>query len=328
ERIARGFFPAENALSVSAVHGGANNRVWRVDVSDGPFLLKQYYHAPAPARDRFSSERAFYDFAHNRVAKIIPLALNWKTASQAALFSFIAGRKLLPTEVTHNRVAQALDFYRRLNCPLPNPPPSLPDAAEACFSVADHLALVEKRVQRLLTIPITAADSLEDETRNFVMNELAPAWRVIEKTVRAQIRPLDDAPVARCISPSDFGFHNALLEESGRLRFFDFEYAGWDDPAKTIGDFLCQPDIPIGNEFREQVLETVAGIFPNDKSLPERARALLPVYQIKWCCIMLNEFLPANQERRTFSLATEANATRRQRQFTRACRALGAIAKN
>ena len=37
----------------------------------------------------------------------------------------------------------------------------------------------------------------------------------------------------RCLSPSDFGFHNALLEATGKLRFVDFEYAGWDDPAKT-----------------------------------------------------------------------------------------------
>ena len=42
----------------------------------------------------------------------------------------------------------------------------------------------------------------------------------------------------KIISPSDFGLHNAKLGEDGKLAFFDFEYAGWDDPAKTIADFF------------------------------------------------------------------------------------------
>jgi hypothetical protein len=30
---------------------------------------------------------------------------------------------------------------------------------------------------------------------------------------------------------------------------------------------------------------------------------LFPVYQLKWCCIVLNEFLPAGKARREFSEA-------------------------
>ena len=43
-----------------------------------------------------------------------------------------------------------------------------------------------------------------------------------------------------CISASDFGLHNAIMTERG-IVFFDFEFAGWDDPAKAIVDFLLQP---------------------------------------------------------------------------------------
>ncbi len=34
------------------------------------------------------------------------------------------------------------------------------------------------------------------------------------------------------VSPSDFGFHNALLDDGGAISFLDFEYSGRDDPAK------------------------------------------------------------------------------------------------
>jgi hypothetical protein len=326
ERIAHGFFPAADALRVSAVHGGANNRVWRVDASGGSFLLKQYFQAPAPARNRFASERAFYEYASSRVSTAVPCALNWNADAHAALFSFISGRKLSPSEITRERVSEALDFFRRLNTPPANPSAPLPDAAEACFSVASHLATVEIRIQRLLTLSATASDNLANAARKFARDELAPAWRKIANNVRAQVPALDAAPPARCISPSDFGFHNALLDESGRLRFFDFEYAGWDDPAKTTCDFLCQPELPVGEAHREYVLDTIAQIFPGDLLLAARARALLPVYQIKWCGIMLNEFLPTDRHRRDFALSPAATQARRQRQLDRARAALAALA--
>ena len=37
------------------------------------------------------------------------------------------------------------------------------------------------------------------------------------------------------------------------------------------------------------------------KTFQERAAMLLPAYQVKWCCIMLNEFLRSEQARREFA---------------------------
>jgi len=323
ELAARALRPGE-ALKLTPVAGGANNRAWRVEAPSGIFLLKQYYHQPPPARDRFASERAFYHYAAARAPQFVPHAVAWDESRRAALFEFVQGRKLKPTEVTDVRVKEAMDFFRALNDPAPAAATELPDAAEACFRVAEHLALVEKRIQRLLAPPATttAEDDLAREARKFVATELQPVWWAIELQVLARARALDDTAPARCVSPSDFGFHNTLLERSGRLRFFDFEYAGWDDPAKTIGDFLCQPEIPAGVHRREAVTAAIAALFPQDEALPERAKVLLPVYQIKWCCILLNEFLPADQRRRAFALSAPTTAARRERQLARARTAL------
>ncbi|HVU38452.1 MAG TPA: phosphotransferase [Opitutales bacterium] len=323
---ARRFFPSGAELRVAPVTGGANNRVWRVEAQGGPFLLKQYYQAPAPARDRYASERAFYAYAMPRVLDAVPHALGWNDDDHAGLFAFVAGRKLWPAEVTAARVAEALEFFRALNLPPASPPPMLPEAAEACFSVEAHLAIVDKRIQRLRDLPPAPEDELTEAARKFVHDELAPAWLKIADAVRHQLARLDSAPPARCVSPSDFGFHNALLGDSNRLCFFDFEYAGWDDPAKTVGDFLCQPDIPAGPVHRDQVLNAVAAMFPQDQLLPQRARALLPVYQIKWCGIVLNEFLPVERQRRDYALSPAAAGERRRRQLERARAALSALA--
>src|SRR5581483_2047702 len=106
---------------------------------------------------------------------------------------------------------------------------------------------------------------------------------------------------ARCISPSDFGFHNALLKPDGKLCFIDFEYAGWDDPAKTVCDFFCQPSVPVDRKHLGRFVEGIIPGFQDPERLEQRIRALLPVYGIKWCCILLNEFLPVGKARRRFA---------------------------
>lgn len=126
---------------------------------------------------------------------------------------------------------------------------------------------------------------------------------------------------ARTLSPSDFGFHNALRRD-GRMIFFDFEYFGWDDPAKTISDLLLHPGMGLALEQRRQfaqgLLEGLAM-----KPLALRTRLVFPLYGIKWCLILLNEFLLGALERRAFADQTGPSPKERQaRQLAKAQRKL------
>jgi hypothetical protein len=91
-----------------------------------------------------------------------------------------------------------------------------------------------------------------------------------------------------CISPSDFGFHNAILTKTG-IRFIDFEFAGWDDPAKAIVDFNLQPRIPIGQKH----FALLNAIGPLDRPMVEkRCKVLEPLLFVKWVCIILSVLSP------------------------------------
>ena len=85
----------------------------------------------------------------------------------------------------------------------------------------------------------------------FVRADLGRGWdevrrRVLDRCQACGISPEEElGPADRVLSPSDFGFHNALLDRQGNVRFFDFEYAGWDDPAKLVCDFFCQVEVPV-----------------------------------------------------------------------------------
>src|SRR5262249_35193975 len=122
-------------------------------------------------------------------------------------------------------------------------------ASDACFSISDHLQLVERRLLRLATLDQSAPHAAD--ARRFVFVDLKRAWEAVRgPAVREALalgfhryRTLDEANC--CLSPSDFGFQNALATGDGRLVFLDFEYAGKDDPAKLVLDFFCQPQVPV-----------------------------------------------------------------------------------
>jgi thiamine kinase-like enzyme len=102
------------------------------------------------------------------------------------------------------------------------------------------------------------------------------------------------------LSPSDFGFHNSLRRGDGRLVFLDFEYFGWDDPAKTVSDFLLHPAMELSPALRERFLTGALKAF-GDPGLGARVRAVYPLFGLKWCAILLNEFTLEHMERRCFA---------------------------
>jgi hypothetical protein len=163
--------------------------------------------------------------------------------------------------------------------------------------MAAHVATVARRVARLASGLDPEAPHAEQATA-LVREGLAPAWDRIAQTLPRQ----DEAPLPWCVSPSDFGFHNALADEAGALTFLDFEYAGRDDPAKLVCDFFCQPELPappaLYPAFRDSVLGALGLLTPAHRA---RCDALLPAYRVKWACIMLNDFLATDAARRVFA---------------------------
>jgi hypothetical protein len=315
--------------AVVPLSGGANNRVFRVEAAAGVALLKSYFRHPDDPRDRLGAEWAFTSFAWDSGVRCIPRPLACDPAAGLALFEFVAGRSLHGTAPADAEIDAAIDFFGALNAARSNPAAgSLAVASEACFSIDDHLATVDRRVARLKVIP--AGSAVDHAAAGFVEAELAPAWEKAKATARqcaADLGLKTDRRLGaadRCLSPSDFGFHNAIRTADGRLRFIDFEYAGWDDPAKLVCDFFCQPAVPAPPAAFDRFARAVAELFPEPDAHRACAAILLPVYRVKWCGILLNEFLPIGGRRRTFSTAADQDS-RKAAQLAKARAALAAL---
>jgi hypothetical protein len=300
--------------------GGANNRVARLDTESGPCLLKSYFRHPDDPRDRLGAECGFANFAWKQGVRCIPKPIAHDAEAGLALFEFVSGER--PATIGSSEVDQAASFFRSVNRGRKHPDAAkLPRASESCLSLNDHFYTVSRRVERLAGIDALAGFN----------DELNATWERVQARARgvAALNCLpSDHPLPfgeRCLSPSDFGFHNALRAADGRLRFFDFEYAGWDDPAKVICDFFCQPALPAPVNLFDRFANAVAGEFPSIAVHLVRASLLLPVYRVKWVCIMLNEFLPVGGRRRAFSGTTEELAERQSLQLAKAKAALALI---
>jgi hypothetical protein len=290
-------------LSIARLTGGRNNRVYRLEIENGkPLVLKQYFSNPRDTRDRLGAEWSFISHAWSRGIRAVPEPLVCDATERAGLYSFVEGRKLRGFEVTQAHVDAAIDFVLAVN---ERPRADLAAASEACFSLNQHLAVIERRIERLATIDPTAPHA--KEAQHLVSARLFPAWNALKKLLAAEAaaenRTLN--PDEYCLSPSDYGFHNALFDDDGRLTFLDFEYAGMDDPAKLVSDFFCQPEVPVPLAHHTHFIDRLVRGLRLDAAAIKRCRMLLNAYRIKWTCIILNDFVPLDSARRAF--ASEAD---------------------
>lgn len=293
------------AIRVMPCTAGGNSRVLILEAGGERVVAKGYFRDAPDGRKRLDAERAFLEYAQRIGIACVPRPIAADEAELVALHGFVSGRPLAPAEITRLPVLAAADFIVALNRPdhaaLAR---GLPDAAEAAFSISGHFAVVERRLARLDAIP---ADDGTDRAAGAFVVRLRDFWarargRIAAGAARENLNP--DAELSddlRLISPSDFGFHNALAAPDGSLTFVDFEYAGRDDISKLVSDFFFQPKVPVPGDlflpFAERICVGTGRDFPNSLRW---IGLLRPVFGVKWCCILLNCFLPQMMARRRF----------------------------
>ncbi|MEQ1730165.1 MAG: aminoglycoside phosphotransferase family protein [Vicinamibacterales bacterium] len=317
----------DGPFDVVRLTGGSNNRVFRVDGPAGRVLLKLYFDDPS--RNRARAEFDFLQFAWEAGARRVPRPLACDPGQRLGVYEFVEGRPYVPGDVSQADVDAALELVLVINRHRREPDAdALPVASDACVRGLDYLSSVERRLERLTAMPVTSA--VHDEASAFVASEMLPAWRLVRQALLDGAsaagwdleRPLTGAD--RCLSPSDFGFHNALATPEG-VRFLDFEYAGWDDPAKLVCDFFGHFEVPVPPAAFEVFAGAVAALFDTPAHVRARMDLVLPACRFKWCCISLNDFLPAVSARRSFADVGEADGSRGVTQLRKARAALAAL---
>jgi hypothetical protein len=296
----------EHPVALEQLSGGRNNRVFRLVVASGPPLfLKSYFSDPRDKRHRLAAEWGFLTHAWCKGVRSVPepLAADWQTHS--GLYAFVNGRRLNAGEVSADHVDIAADFVLGVNAP-PHQGEDLLTGSEACFSLAQHIETIDRRVSQLGALDPDTPH--REDAERFVRSTLLPIWHGVKNRIESEIArlgfPLNAVLTANeiVISPSDFGFHNALVEDGGGIVFTDFEYAGHDDPTKLVCDFFCQPEVPVPLQHFGRFVDKITAGLDLGQAFESRCRLLLDAYRIKWVCIMLNDFRIVGATQRTFAV--------------------------
>lgn len=299
--------------------GGRNSRVFRAQLDNGRSVaVKVCFRHPSDPRDRIGVEFDALQLMWKNGFRDVPQPLAANRSEGVALYDFIPGGE--PGQIRAADIDALVDFLARLRDLAGQPDcRKLGPASEACFSVAAMVDVLRARRARLTT-PEGGAKQLA-ALHAFLRDEFDPALDLLVRWTRAKLprggfaRELSQAD--RTLSPSDFGFHNAVRQREGGIVWLDFEYFGWDDPAKMIVDFLLHPAKPATAALKRRFATGILSRFADQPSLRRRVEAVFPLFGLKWCLILLNEFLPADLQRRQFARAANDRDLGQRRQLTK-----------
>ncbi|MBR0954555.1 aminoglycoside phosphotransferase family protein [Bradyrhizobium canariense] len=305
---------------------GGNNRVFRLEMAEGPPLALKHY--PSDGRDRLGQEYDALSFLARHGIMSTPRPVAKDADAFCALYQWFDGEPagLRPQGDDADQLADFLIGLQKLRDA--EGAQNLRNASASIFSPEAAIAQYEQRLDGLRR----ASDNHPD-LRAFIEGSLVPSTDVAIRQLRRRYAELrrdpaaDLAPGHRALSPSDFGLHNALRAEDGCLRFIDFEYFGWDDPVKLVSDTAIHPGSDLPEASANRLIERLSLAFEaGDDAFAIRRDVLYPVFKGIWCLIVLNAYLPDSRSRRamaaqggdvTIRLAGQLDKARRLHQTIR-----------
>ena len=307
---------AERALGfpvrlTDTVASGRNSRVYRAEAAQGePMAIKLFHRTHGGARNYLEAEMACLRFLWTHGERRVPRLIAAEQEAGLLICEFVEGEGAMASGISDSDIDEAIDFLGSLR-QLAHEPGSenLPMASEACFSVQAIVESIKQRRYRLSqegnheALGGALGAFLEDEFDPAVVDAVTWSRRCLEHT--GTRRMIDELPVSQLtLSPSDFGFHNCLRRTDGSLVFHDFEHFGWDDPAKLVSDVVLHPAMVLLPPQAERFVSGVVRQFGDD-DLARRLRVVEPLYGLKWCALLLNEFIPSDLARRRFASSAE-----------------------
>jgi len=296
---------AEESISLAPIGSGRNNQSFVIDTGEERCFGKRYFSGEKNRSDGERRQEAEWRFlaylkSINETEAPAPIAVDWENGISVMTY-FEGSRFVNPIELSDAR--SALDFWSRINSRGISEEYTFGRASDSCLSLEEHLLHVERRVSRLLDF--TQSVEGVGDLKEWLDKVFSPFFQRSRDAYKARCSKSSDyrsilPKDLQVLSPSDFGFHNAIRKDSGGVVYFDYEYAGWDDPLKVVCDFFAQPDYPIPCELIDYALQLpiLSKVHRDARELVSR---LMPLYLCKWVCIILNPVFREKLCRREFA---------------------------
>jgi len=278
---------------VKMVHGGGNNRIYKVSLSSHNHVILKYYGYTGTDGLHLQREYKGLSFLKQQGELKIPAPIAIDQMHHCALYEWIEGEKL--ERIDPVDLEDVISFIDRLkHYSLAKGARKLLPASDHSLAISNIFHQIQRRLVRLKSM------SQQEALHGFLENQYAHCYSLILNKIRNQTMVVLDKTLPfslAVLSPSDFGFHNILKNQKG-LIFIDFEYFGWEDPAAMLAHFLWHPGMLLSEAQKQYFSNEVFKIFARDTGFQSRFEILFPLIGLVWTLILLNEFIPAVWERR------------------------------
>ena len=258
---------------------GRNNKVNYSKINKKEHLIKNYKKEYITKYSRDETEFRFINFLEKKKIKNISKIIEYIPKEKKILFEFLTGKKI--KKVSKNHLNECIEFIKRLNDNTTIKNFKFQFASDSCKTFYDHFVCFENRFKKIVKLN-------QDKKNKKVLKLLSlidSDYQLILKDTNIKKNFYKKIPIKNLIlSPSDFGFHNSLLKNN-RLFFFDFEYAGWDDPIKLICDFILNPDYKISFKNEKFFIRQFKKNFPEIDI--NTYYFFKKIHFLKWICVII-----------------------------------------
>jgi hypothetical protein len=248
--------------STIKLNGGINNPTYLINNKKNSYVLKKINSNPTSLFDRYVAEKQFLNLTNIISGINTPKLLDSFDTERVLILEYIKPDNIenIPN-IELNKINECINFIHKINLDKELGKKFITqNASDSYLDITGHIENIDIRIKNFSTYHISehykdSAEKLFYLLKTKWINLKKEAYIFLDKEKNQN--SIDQKYLK--ISPSDFGFHNIIIKNNVNY-FIDFEFSGWDDPAKLYCDFILQPKFPIPSSFHNLLKEQLIGI--------------------------------------------------------------------
>jgi tRNA A-37 threonylcarbamoyl transferase component Bud32 len=279
--------------NTNKLNGGINNPTYLINNKKNSYVLKKINSNPSSLFDRYVAEKQFLNLTNIISGINTPKLLYSFDTERVLILEYIKpdNAEYIPN-IDQNKINECVNFINKINLDKELGKKIITqNASDSYLDLTGHIENIDFRLKNFSTNHISEQYKESAENLLYLLKAKwiilrIDAFSFLEKNI---IQNSIDQNYLK-VSPSDFGFHNIIIKNNSNY-FIDFEFSGWDDPAKLYCDFILQPKFPIPSSFHQLLKEQLIGKDYISK-YEKRIDLLYKILKFKWLTIkyaFLNE---------------------------------------
>jgi aminoglycoside phosphotransferase (APT) family kinase protein len=280
---------AEDGIAIQRVSGGNNNALYRVEADGCAAAVKL---CVADARQRAAREYAAMRVLRDAGLDLAPEPVGLDESCAVVpyptvIYHWLAGQTLGPA-LTDAQLAALLASLEQMHALEPRPSQSLMDCWFHWFDFSRYLDELNDFRPHVAWLEQADPDGRELSAR------LARLVRGCERFIAgARVNPRRDA-ITRRLCRADTNLANAIWGDDGRVRWVDWEYSGWGDPALELAETRWHIALAELTPAQHAWLRHNYRRPPGDASFDERLAVWDRLITTRWAFLMLRALWSAH----------------------------------